>query len=203
MLPEVHAEVGRILADEIDLPHPSGNQGAHFRHHGGDGPAAVASAHPWDDTKRAGVVAPLGNLNVGGVGGGEAETRGIEVRDEDGVAGHKVERLPLVVVNRRRLDEKPLDDFAKPGHLVEPDKGIDLGEFGSEIGGKALGHAAADDQLLARFFPKPALLVGMKNGIDGFLFGRIDEGAGIDDENIRLAGIGGDRASRGSRRCRA
>ena len=59
------------------------------------------------------MVAPLRDFNVGRMRGGEPEPRGIEVRNEEGIAGDKVERLPVVVVKGRRRCEEPFDDFSK------------------------------------------------------------------------------------------
>ncbi len=42
------------------------------------------------------------------------------------------------------------------------------------------------------FFPQAALLVRVEDGVDGFLLRGVDEGAGIDDEDIGFVGIGGD-----------
>ena len=80
--PAIHAEVGRVLGDEVDLLDAFGDELARFLDDGLDRTAAVAAADARDDAEGAGVVAAFGDLDVGRVTRREAEARGVEVRDE-------------------------------------------------------------------------------------------------------------------------
>ena len=99
-LPLIHAEVGGVLADEIDLLHALGDQPADFGHDGFDGAGAMPPAHLRDDAKAARVIAALGDLGESGVRRSEAEARRIEVRDINGLARDQIERLPAVIHER-------------------------------------------------------------------------------------------------------
>jgi hypothetical protein len=77
-------------------------------------------------------------------------------------------------------------------NLIQADERIDFGHVGGKLLREALGHAARDDELLAGLDPEAALLVRLEDGFDGFLLGRVDKSAGVDDEDIGLAGVGSD-----------
>ena len=56
-----------------------------------------------------------------------------------------------------------------------------------------MGHAACDDEALIRAAAMEATIaVGFENSGDAFGFGRVDEGAGIDDEDVGFGGVGGE-----------
>jgi len=77
--------------------------------------------------------------------------------------------------------------------LIEADEGVDFGEFAGEFGGESLGHAASDDEaLIGAAAVEAAIAVGFENSGDAFGFGRVNEGAGIDDEDIGFGGVGGE-----------
>ena len=72
--------------------------------------------------------------------------------------------------------------------------GIDLGEFLEDCLTVALGHTTRDDDALeALVFLEPR---NIKDIVDGFLFCRLDEGAGVDDDNIGFGLVGRDLISR-------
>ena len=82
------------------------------------------------------------------------------------------------------LDE-PLDDRHDLRELVEPDEGVDLGQRTGQFLGEPLRHAAGDDQLLpAMAALQAAVAVGLEDGGDAFLLGRVDERAGVDDHHV-------------------
>ena len=77
------------------------------------------------------------------------------------------------------------DRYLAPGATLEDLKTAD----GSTGYASALKHAAGDDQPAARTV---LLVLGhFQNGVDRFLLGLVDEGAGIDDEHVGVAGVAG------------
>lgn len=77
-LPLVHAEVGRVLGDEVDFLHALGNQAPGFADDGVLGAGAVLAPDFWDDAEGAGVITAFGDLDVGHVIRGEPESgRGV------------------------------------------------------------------------------------------------------------------------------
>ena len=86
-----------------------------------------------------------------------------------------------------------MQDFSGLSDLIQADEGIDfILEFFGEFGGKSLREAAAHDEFLSGPFAQSALLVGFQDGFDGFFLGRIDEAAGIDNEDIGFLWVGCD-----------
>ena len=185
-IPKIHAVVGGVLANEIDLLHAFGNEATNLAHDRIDGPAAMASAHLGNHTKAARVIAALGNFHIGRVVGSEAETGRGEIGNVAGLWRHEVEDAGFV------LFEHAAEDRAGFGDLIESDEGVHLGEFADEVGGEALGKAAADDDFGIGALALVALAGGFQNGVDGFLFRGVDKSAGIHDEDIGLCGVGGD-----------
>ena len=56
-----------------------------------------------------------------------------------------------------------------------------------------MGHAACDDEaLIGAAAMEAAIAVGFENSGDALGFGRVDEGAGIDDEDVGFGGVGGE-----------
>ena len=93
-LPQIHAEIRRVLTDEVDLFHALGDERTDFRDDALDGARAVFAAHLRDDAKAARMIAAFGDLRESGVRWGEAEARGVEIGDVNRFAGDEVERLP-------------------------------------------------------------------------------------------------------------
>src|ERR1039458_3283270 len=84
----------------------------------------------------------------------------------------------------------PLADGDDTFQLVGADEGIHFGEFGADIAAEPLHQAAGDDQ-----FPGAAdfLVLGhLQDGVDGLLFGGVDETARVDHEDVGLIGMGGE-----------
>ncbi len=164
----------------------------------GDGAGAVASAHLGDDAEAAGMVAAFGDFREGGMGRSQPETRGIVVWDINRFTGYEIEGFPFFVGERGlvwercgRALEDLLDDGGGIGDLIEANECIHLRHFLLELGGKALGHASADDQFLAGATFQAAGLMGFEDGLDGFLLGGVDESAGVDYEDIGFLGVAG------------
>ncbi len=77
----VHAEVGGVLGDEVDLLHAAFHESLDLAEDGILGAGAVRAADFRNDTEGAGVVAALGDFHVGVMIRREAEARGIVIRD--------------------------------------------------------------------------------------------------------------------------
>ena len=70
------------------------------------------------------------------------------------------------------------------------DHRVDLGDVFLDFVAIALDQASGDDQLLR--FSMGLVASHLEDGVDRFLFGRVDEGAGIDDQHVGSGGIVGD-----------
>ncbi len=160
-----------------------------FTSDGFDGAATVFAPHLRDDAEGAGVITTFGDFDVGEVFWGEAPAGGIEVGDVDGqVVGHEVFGGRACGPSEDTTDNG--GDFFE---LVEADEGIDFIEFPGEFGRKSLGHAACDDEaLIGAAAMKATIAVGFENSGDALGFGRVDEGACIDDEDVGFGGVGGE-----------
>ena len=80
---EVDAVAGDVLGNDDELLHPGIGQGLGLRQQGLHGTAAVAAPQLGNDTEGAPVVAALGDLQVGGVGGGGGDARPVLLRVVD------------------------------------------------------------------------------------------------------------------------
>lgn len=188
--PEVHAVVGCVLADEVDFADALLDELADFADNGVDGATAVAAAHARDDAEGAGVVAAFGNFYVGEVRGGEPEARHVPVGEEAGVAFDKVEGF---VGRLRGILEEGEENVAGVGDMVEAEEGVHLvAQFARKLRREALGEAAGDNQLLPGAFAHAPFLMGFQNCFDRFFLCCVDEAAGIDDQNVRFFGNGGE-----------
>ncbi len=188
-LPPIHAEVGGVLTDEVELPNPLRYQVPHLGFDGRDRPAPVPAAHLRDDAETAGVIATFGDLDVSVVRRRQPKTR----------------RVPLRHVARLRRDQiqgrgpplpatpqEAFDHLAGLRHLVQAEESVDLRQFRGKLFGKPLGHAAAHDQFLPRVLRQTPPLVRFQDGFDRFLFRRVDERARVDDEDVGIGRVGGD-----------
>ena len=88
--------------------------------------------------------------------------------------------------------EDLFDDVRGVSDLVEADEGIHFGHLGGEVFGKALSHAAGDDEFLAGAPFQAARLVRFEDGFDALLFRGVDESARIHDEHVGFVGVAGD-----------
>jgi hypothetical protein len=63
-----------------------------------------------------------------------------------------------------------------------------------------LGHAACDDEaLIGAAAMEATIAVGFEDGGDTFGFGRVDEGAGINDKDVGFGGVGGEFHASGAK----
>ncbi len=76
--------------------------------------------------------------------------------------------------------------------LAGADDGVDLGDVFADLVAVALDEAAGDDDALG--FAAVGLLVldHLEDGVDGLLLGGVDEGAGVDDDDLGVGGVGGE-----------
>ena len=119
------------------------------------------------------VAAPFGNLEVG------------QMRRGGGVA-----RLYPAIGIRRGLMEKagrardrgPAQEVGQGGEIVDPDEEVDFREVFGQLRAVALHQAAGHHQALGGI----ALLEAgqIQDGVHRFFTGRLDEGAGIDQQEI-------------------
>ena len=148
------------------------------------------------------MVAAFGDFDVSRVRWREPEARRVVVGNVARLAGDEVQRLPSVVdecgvrsaeCGVRSLGEQTRDDVAGLGDLVQTHEGIDFRQLFGQLGGKALRHAAADDQPLPRPAARePAVLMRLEDRLDRFLLRGVDERAGVDDEHVGILRGGGD-----------
>ena len=72
--------------------------------------------------------------------------------------------------------------------LAGADDGVDLGNVGADLVAIALDQAAGDDEALGAAAVGDLMLDHLKDGIDALLLGGVDEGAGVDDEDLGVFG---------------
>ncbi len=176
---EVAAPGHRVLRDEVDLHGPGGDQPLGLGHHVVGGAGALLPAQARDDAKRAGAVAPLGDLQP------RARARLAGALREDA----RVARLhdPLGGV----ADEHPLgvarEDVPELEHVARPEEVVDLGHLLGELPGVALREAPGDDELLAG---ADALVLGeLEDRVDRLLLRLADEAARVDDDDLGVVGL--------------
>ena len=69
--------------------------------------------------------------------------------------------------------------------------GVDFRDVGADFIAVALNEAAGDDEALGAAAVGDLVLNHLEDGVDGFLLGGVDEGAGVDDEDVGVFGAGG------------
>jgi len=132
------------------------------------------------------MITPLGNLNVGGVGCGEADTRRVIIGDVGGAPGD-LDKRPLIL-----LVEQAVEEGTSRLDLVEPHEGVHLGELLGQVGRVTLGKAPSHHKLLPRLGTVQTAAMGLQDRPDALLLGRIDESAGVDQHDVGLVGLGGE-----------
>ena len=185
--PAIHAEVGGVLRNQEKLFDSLRNELFGFATNRLDRAASVFSPHLGNDAEGAGVVTPLGDLDVGEVLRSEAPTGSVEVGDVNGeMIGDKVFRR-----RPRSSSEDTPDDWGNFLELVEADEGVDFAEFPGQLGGEALGHTTGNNEaLIGAATVEAAVAMSFEDGGDAFGFCGIDEGAGVDDQDVRVGGVG-------------
>ena len=79
--------------------------------------------------------------------------------------------------------------------LAGADDRVDLGDAGADLVTIALDEAAGDDEALRAAAVGDLVLHHLEDGVHGLLLGGIDEGAGVDDDDV---GVGGGLGQRGA-----
>ena len=182
LLVEVESVGGGVLGDEVEL---AGAVAGELLGLGDDdlhGLRAELAADLGDDAEGARVVAPLGEAEVGGVAGGEADAVAVDLVAGQ-LGGDEVECLP----GPGLLEEGGADvgDLLAVG---DAEDGVDAVEAFLELGAVPLGEAAGDDDGL-----EATLAFEVDHGADGvqgLLFGGLEEAAGVDDDDVGLLVVG-------------
>ena len=131
-----------------------------------------------DDAERAGVVAALADLHVGEPGRGRQHARQRVVVDPGGQVGPRL-------VARGGVARHRAQDL---GDLARAERRVDLRDLLAQLGVVALREAAGHDEA---FRPADLLLARhLEDRVDGLLLGPVDERAGVDDDHVRLPGVG-------------
>ena len=79
------------------------------------------------------------------------------------------------------------DDGGQCGVGADADHGVHLGDFLNDLLLIALGQTAGDNNLEVGVFL--LVLAGHEDVLDGLRLGRLDKAAGVDDDDIGLAGV--------------
>ena len=172
---EVGAVGGEVLGDEGELERPLARERLRLGDDVLDRPRSLRPAQLRDDAEGAGVVAPLGDLEVGGV-----RREGVHPRRRG-----RVDELGI-------RDDEPLrlrvgDDPRHVGVGAGAEEVVHLGQLAGELVGVALHEAARDDELLAA---AGALQLGEPHdGVDRLHLRALDEAAGVHDDHLGLLRI--------------
>ncbi len=174
-IPDVDAVGARVLRDHQQFPDAGDEEPLGFRHHFAERPRHEVAAHRGDDAERAAVVAAFGDLEVGVVRGRELDPLG---GDE---IGERIVRPGQMRVHRLH-------------HLrgrMRPGDGEHFGmRAAHEFAAVLCAEAAGDDHLAV-------LGDRLADRVERFRDRRVDEAAGVDDDQVR-PGIGrGDRVALG------
>ena len=75
--------------------------------------------------------------------------------------------------------------------LAGADDGVDLGDVSADLVAVSLDEAAGDDEFADASAVGDLVLDHLEDGVDRLLLGGVDEGAGVDDEDVGVFGTGG------------
>ena len=177
---EIHSIVGRILGDDDELLDAVGGELVGLADHLFHRLRCMLAAHLRDRAERAGAVAALGDLEISHVPGRDAHPAAILER-------HR----------RRRAEDAPLvpqaadEALGRLGDIVareDADHRIEPGKLVEELFFLPLGEAASDDH--AASSPRLLQVEHLADDPIRLLPGGIDEGAGVDDDQIGAVGPG-------------
>ena len=183
----VAAVGGEVLGDEDDLAQDRRavggdaqrvDLGQHLL--GRTGPLLAPERR--DGAEAADAVAALGHLDVGpgGAGGGPGQLQEVEpVRRRRRRAAAR--RPAVRVTGTAPAVDGAVSSCPEAGHEV------DLGQGVAQLVAVALGHAAGDDQAGTG----TAAVGQAQDGLDRLLAGRLDEGAGVDHDEVGRLGVRG------------
>ena len=134
--------------------------------------------------KRAGVVAALADLHVREPGRRRQHARLLVVVDPGGQLGPGLLARGGFAVHRAQ----DLRD------LAGAERRVDLRDLAAQLGVVALGEAARHDEPLRA--ARLLLARHLEDRVDRLLLGAVDEGAGVDDDHVRLLRVGHERVAR-------
>ena len=177
---QVVAVRGQVLRDQVQLDGAFAHQPLRFDHDVVDRPAPLQPAQRRDDAEGALVVAALGDLHVGRPARHRVAARRFGVRDVVGVGYDRPIAFALENLGNARISAGA-DEVIDLRHLLLEDIGV------------ALREAAGDNQRFAAagFFELGVL----EDGVDRFLLGLTDEGAGVDQDDLGLFRLLDDRVA--------
>ncbi len=186
-LSEIPSVERRVLGDEDQLSYPARGERLGFAHDRVGRPAPVVPAQRRDDAEGALVVAALGHLDVRIVPRCGEHARAVGVVQIRWEARDQLQRDDAS--GAAALDGA--DDFR---HVAGSEHGVDLRDLRLQLVAIPLAQAPRHHQA-----PAGAGLLQLRqleDRIDRLLLGRIDERARIDDEHLRLGGIGRQHVAR-------
>jgi len=169
---QIMSVCGEVLRDQVELDRALRDQPVGLHHDVRDGPGALQPAQGRDDAERALVVAALGDLHVRRPARHRVAPRRAAVRDVVGIGDDGAVALALEDLRDARVGRGP-------------DEVIDLGHLLLEHVRVALREASRHHQRLAA---TSFLQLGvLEDGVDRLLLGLPDEGAGVDQDHLRLS----------------
>ena len=111
--------------------------------------------------------------------------------DVSGMARRREDAFSEIVIQVRAGGKLlGFEPFAESGDLFEfvgAENSIDIGNVLLNIGAKPFDKAAGDHQTLG--FARLLVFGHLEDGIDGLLFGRINEAAGVDYDDVGVGGL--------------
>ena len=172
---EVAAVAAGVLGDQRNLRHALRGKAAALGHDVVEGPGGIIAANQRNRTVGAAVVAAVRDLHVGRVGRGGQNAAAVE------------EALAVVHVDRALARHGLVQHVVQARVVRHAHEAVHLRHLRGQRVGIALGQTARDEQL----FQPAGLLVlrHLKDCVDGLLLGRLDEAAGVDEDDLRLGGI--------------
>ena len=177
---EVDPVIGHVLGDEVQLADAVGGQFAGLLDDLLDRLGDVLAAHVRDRAEGAEPVAPLGDLEIGQMLGGDPEPGPVVL----GLDGGGAEDGPLLV----EVAHDPVGDLGDLLAAEDADDLVDLGHLLQEHLALPLGQAPGDDHPL----DLPGLLAveHLADHAQRLLPGRVDEPTGVDDDQVGRLGVG-------------
>ena len=172
--------IGHVLGDQVQLADAVGGQLAGLLDDLLDRLGDMLAAHVGDRAEGAEPVAALGDLEIGQVLRGDPEPGPVVLGLDRGGA----EDGPLLV-------EVAHDPVGDPGDLLaaeDADDLVDLGDLVQEHLALAFGQAAGDDHALD--LAVPLAVEHLADHAQRLLPGRVDEAAGVDDDEVGRLRVG-------------
>ena len=180
---QIHAVPGDVLGDDDELLHAAIRQLPGLGQQGLHGAAAVAAPELGNDAEGAAVAAPLGDLQIGGVGRGGHQALPVLKGAVD--IAEVLRLLPCHQLLHRRCHVGIAAGAQHPVHL---------GQLGADVVGVPLGETASHQQL----FQPPGLFQfrQLQNIFDGFALGGLNEAAGVQHRHVGPVRVAGNSVPR-------